>query len=202
MAQLCKVLASALISVKSSYCTPGSAAECLCIIILTYHSQTKTLTIFKLTAWANGPHGPHRPTSSRSWFFSLFAGNPMGIAMANLISPYAVRDPQHLPMLVCTCICMHFRMSFLFVYILDEVRLYMLCPTCCIQSLSSLLHVNYQMWIYAIPAGASFLLTIVSFWHDQPAIPPAPTASTQNTSLRDFLRGVWNVSIISMYSAT
>ncbi|KAL5470655.1 hypothetical protein EMCRGX_G028657 [Ephydatia muelleri] len=48
------------------------------------------------------------------------------------------------------------------------------------------------MWIYTIPAAASFILTLVSFWYNQPTIPPAPTANTHSAALGDFFRGIWS----------
>eukprot|EP00731_Ephydatia_muelleri_P020332 Em0013g59a len=41
-------------------------------------------------------------------------------------------------------------------------------------------------------AAASFILTLVSFWYNQPTIPPAPTANTHSAALGDFFRGIWS----------
>ena len=49
----------------------------------------------------------------------------------------------------------------------------------------------FQLWIYAIPAGVTFIATIIAFWYKEPAIPPAP--SGERDHIPSFWRGLLDV---------
>lgn len=49
-----------------------------------------------------------------------------------------------------------------------------------------------QLWIYAIPAGVTFITTIIAFWYNDPPIPPAP--SGERDHIPSFWRGILDVS--------
>ncbi len=50
-----------------------------------------------------------------------------------------------------------------------------------------------QLWIYTIPAGVTFILTLVAFWWKEPSIPPAPSGDRDH--IPPFFKGVLLVRI-------
>ena len=50
-----------------------------------------------------------------------------------------------------------------------------------------------QLWIFTIPAGLTFLLTIVAFWWKEPPIPPAPSGNRDH--IPPFFKGVLQVNL-------
>lgn len=56
-----------------------------------------------------------------------------------------------------------------------------------------------QLWIYAIPAGVTFLVTVIAFWYKEPAIPPAPSGDRDHVP--SFWRGLLDVSKVYVYQA-
>ena len=133
--------------------------------------------------------------------------NPIGLAVVQLITPYIVNDPGDIAgmvscstpsytMYLCSCFKYH-PQDLKFPLVQHSLSLIYSCfnvsNVIVMIHTHSLLHTltNTQLWIYAIPAGVTFIITIIAFWYKEPAIPPAPSGDRDHVP--SFWRGLLDV---------
>ena len=114
----------------------------------------------------------------------MCSANPIGLAIVQVITPYIVNSAGDIERMV-SCFptlsppLSHLMYSF-FLCIHTHTHTHTHTRT------------DSQLWIYAIPAGVTFIITIIAFWYKEPAIAPAPSGDRDHVP--SFWRGLLEVS--------
>ena len=106
----------------------------------------------------------------------MYSANPIGLAIVQVLTPYIVNSAGDIERMVSST-------PLPFSLIIDLL------------SISFAHTMNPQLWIYAIPAGVTFIVTIIAFWYKEPAIPPAPSGDRDHVP--SFWKGLLEVSKFS-----
>ena len=133
-----------------------------------------------------------------------YSANPIGLAVVQIVSPYIVSNAGDIERMVSLLSSLPFSVS---IVSLPPVLLCMLCVHFYYLSFSLLFQRSFlltsslvcfthyfmlQLWLYAIPAGVTFVVTVIAFWYKEPQIPPAPCGERDHVP--SFWRGILDVS--------